>query len=112
MSAQTARYDPTKSRRPRTESLAYACLKTAGVAPGSIIAATINTHRLVKEANEPGPVTHAPLRSAGPARIESMPLICWSTMTHATAPSPTVVSAATARMAGEPITIDEIEHHL
>src|SRR5207244_13644519 len=98
MSAQTARYDPTKSRRPRTESLAYACLKTAGAAPGSIIAATINTHRLVKEANEPGPWPHAPLRSPGPDRIESMRFISWATRTHPPRPGPTVVGAPGPRV--------------
>ena len=89
MSTHIARYDPTNGSRLRTDSLAQACLKTAGAAPGSIIAATINTHRLMNDTKEPGPVTP----------VVSIPFICWSAMTHAIAPSPTVASAASARMA-------------
>src|SRR6202165_1435945 len=65
-SVQTARYDPTNSGTARTPSLARAHLKTAGAAPGSIIAAIIDTHRTRKNANEP----------SGVATPMSIPFIC------------------------------------
>src|SRR4029453_2512752 len=60
--------------------------KTAGTAPGSIIAAIIHTHRGTKNANEPSSV----------ATPMSIPFICRTATTHAPAASPSVSAAAAA----------------
>src|SRR6266508_6526903 len=84
-SVQTARYDPRNSGTVRTRPLARARLNTAGAAPGSIIAAIIDTHTATKNPNEPSPV----------ATPVSIPLICHTATTHDAAASPSVaVSAA------------------
>src|SRR5918999_3311995 len=83
-SVQTARYDPTKSGTARTRPLARTRLKTAGVAPGSIIAAIIDTHRATKNANEPSLVV-APM---------SIPFICSTATTQDAPASPRVAASA------------------
>src|SRR5258708_4224300 len=85
-SVQTTRYDPTNSGTARTRPLACARFKTAGAAPGSIIAAIIGTHRATKNANEP----------SGVAMPMSIPLICRTATTQHTAASPSVAVRAVA----------------
>src|SRR6266545_3002025 len=85
-SVQTARYDPRNSGTVRTRPLARARLKTAGAAPGSIIAAIIDTHRATKNANEPSPV----------ATPMSIPFICRTATTQDAAASPSVAVSAAA----------------
>src|SRR5918996_1544346 len=82
----TARYDPTKSGTAWTRPLASARLKTAGAAPGSIIAAIIVTHRGTKNANEPSSV----------APPMSIPFICRTATTQDAAASPRVAASAAA----------------
>src|SRR5262245_22444361 len=55
-SVHTARYDPTNSGTASTRPLAAADLTTAETAPGSIMAAIIDTHRARKNANGPSSV--------------------------------------------------------
>jgi hypothetical protein len=88
--AQTARYDTTNSGASRTRPLARTCLKTAGAALGSIIAAIIATQRAIKNANEPISI-FTPM---------SIPLICLTAMSHATTASPSVAVSAAAVAAG------------
>jgi hypothetical protein len=61
-------------------------LKTAGAAPGSIIAAIIDTHRATKNANEPSRV----------ATPMSIPFICRTATTQDAAASPSVAVSAPA----------------
>src|SRR6266487_6224293 len=85
-SVQTARYDPRNSGTVRTRPLARARLKTAGAAPGSIIAAIIDTHSATKNANEPSRV----------ATPMSIPFICRTATTQDAAASPSVAVSAAA----------------
>src|SRR5258706_7629285 len=92
-SVQTARYDPTKSGTVRTPP-AWARLRIAGAAPGSIIAAIIETQSATKNANEP----------SGVATPISIPFICPVTCpfisrtakTQDAAASPSVAASAAA----------------
>src|ERR1700687_691987 len=83
---QTARYDRTNSGTARTPPVS-ARLKTAGAAPGSIIAAIIDTQRAIKNANGP----------SGVATPMSIPFICRTEATQAAAESPSVAASAAVR---------------
>jgi hypothetical protein len=86
---QTARYDPRNASTARTRPPAWTRLKTAGIAPGSIIAAIIGTHMARKDAKEPSRV----------ATPMSIPFICWNAMTQDAATSPSVaISEAAASL--------------
>jgi hypothetical protein len=85
-SVHTPRYDPTNSGTARTRPLARARLRTAGAAPGSIIAAIIHTHRATKNANEPSRV----------ATPMSIPFICLTATTQDAAARPSVAVSAAA----------------
>jgi hypothetical protein len=69
-----------------TRPLACAHRRTAGAAPGSIIAAIITTHRATKNANEP----------SGVATPMSIPFICQTATTQNAAASPSVPVRAVA----------------
>src|SRR5260221_13690254 len=84
-----ARYDTTNSSRVRARPLASAHLKTAGAAPGSIIAAIIGTHIATKNVNEP----------SGVATPMSIPFICQTATTQDAAASPSVAVSAVAAAA-------------
>src|SRR5258708_24757420 len=86
-SVQTARYEATKRGTARTAA-ACARLKTAGAAPGSIIAAIIDPHSATKNANEPSWVA-APM---------FMPFICRTATTQAAAARPIVTVRAAAEI--------------
>src|SRR5919108_3703571 len=86
MSVQTPRYDPTNSGTVPTRPPACARLKTAGAAPGSIIAAIIDTHRATKNVNEPS-------RVATPI---SIPFICRTATSQDAPASPSVAVSAAA----------------
>src|SRR5262249_37827712 len=83
---QTARYDTTNSGTASTRPPACTSLTTVGAAPGSIIAAIIDTHRATKNANDPSPV----------ATATSIPLICRTATTQEVAASPSVAASAAA----------------
>src|SRR5258708_14736062 len=88
-SVQMARYDTTNSSTVRARPLASAHFKTAGAAPGSIIAAIIGTHIETKNVNEP----------SGVVTPMSIPFICQTATPQAAAASPSVAVSAVASAA-------------
>src|SRR5260221_14304441 len=84
-----ARYDTTNSSPVRARPLASAHFKTAGAAPGSIIAAIIGPHIATKNVNEP----------SGVATPMSIPFICQTATTQDAAASPSVAVSAVAAAA-------------
>jgi hypothetical protein len=77
---------PDEERHGAHTTAGMSALKTAGAAPGSIIAAIIDTHRATKNASEPS-------RVATPI---SIPLICRTATTQDAAASPSVAVSAAA----------------
>src|SRR6266478_6038024 len=100
-SVQTARYEPTNSSTVPTRPLACAHRRTAGAAPGSIIAAIIGTHRATKNANEP----------SGVATPMSIPFICRTATTQDAAARPSV-AVSTAPVAAVLVLVMAAVHHL
>src|ERR1035437_5272509 len=86
-SVQTARYPTTNNGTVRRRPLSRVRLTTAGVAPGSIMAAIIATQKAMKDANGPSWVA-API---------SIPFICRTATTQEAAASPSVAVRATSR---------------
>src|SRR5262245_13164332 len=83
---QTPRYDPANSGAASGRPAPRTNLETAGTAPGSIIAAIIDTHRATKNANEPSSV----------ATPMSIPFICRRATTQDAAASTSVAATAAA----------------
>src|SRR4029450_5621167 len=81
---QIAMYDATKTGTARSRPSARATFEIAGTAPGSIIAAIIDTHTATKNANEPSSV----------ATPISIPAIWLTATTHDAAASASVAVRA------------------